>query len=202
MLPSFFDVHAHHPSLQGEKVFQQDVHSLGIHPWNVTIENIDRLIVEFDSKLMDNMFISIGECGLDKCCDAPLESQISIFKHQVEVSERLGLPLILHCVKAIDEVLQIKADMKTVQPWIFHGFRGKPQQLSQLLEKGFYFSFGMHYNVESLRQCPLDRMFFETDTCTDSVKKIYEKAANELDIPLLHLQNVIENNIKGVFYRK
>lgn len=188
------DVHCHHPAFRNEKVLQQDVHILGIHPWNVTYENIDILINEYDNKLMNNMFIGIGECGLDKLCKSPMEAQKKVFIHQIMCSEKFRLPLILHCVKAVDEVLAIKKEIKPQQPWIFHGFRGKAPQLLQLINNGFYISFGVHYNVDALKMCPLNRIFLETDDKNIFVGKVYEQVSKDLYISVGELEGIISNN--------
>ena len=56
---------------------------------------------------------------------APMELQLAVFKEQVKLSEKLGLPLIIHCVKAMDELLAVKKEFRPQQAWIWHGFRGK-----------------------------------------------------------------------------
>lgn len=117
----------------------------------------------------------VGECGLDRLCSTPYDLQLTAFEAQIQLSERLARPLILHCVRAIDDVLRLHRG--TRQPWIWHGFRGKPQQLQQLLDHGFYISFGLRYNTESLRQCPLDRLFLETDDISLPISPLYEQAA-------------------------
>lgn len=210
----FIDVHTHHGSLAGETVFQQDVHTLGIHPWHITAENIDNLILSFDQKLSENMFITcslqefiqndkgivaIGECGLDKLCHTPFPLQLRAFEHQVRKSEELHLPLILHCVKALDDVLQVRKQLRATQPWIFHGFRGKPQQLSQLLSKDIYPSFGFQYNKSSLLSCPLDKLLLETDDQSLPVSQLYESVAKDLNIPLQTLEEQIYYNINKVY---
>lgn len=193
------DIHTHHGSLDGERVIQQGVHSIGIHPWDITAESADRLIVEFENNLTDNRCISIGECGLDKLCDAPMDLQQRLFRYQIARSEELGLPVIIHCVKAMDELLHIRQELHPSRPWIIHGFRGKPQQLRQLLSHGLYVSFGINHNVASLLSCPPDRLFLETDDTDQSVSILYNKVCEELQIPLSTLENNIQENFLHVF---
>lgn len=198
----YYDCHTHHASLHGEIVFQQDVDNYGIHPWSVTHENVDNLIIEFDNNVINNVFICLGECGLDKCCDAPYELQKQVFRHQILKSEELHKPIILHCVKAIDDVLQLRKELRAVQPWIFHGFRGKPEQLKQLLLHGFYFSFGFHHNEEAVKACPFDRLLLETDESEDDIRKLYERVARARNIPLSTLLYIIGENVRNIFPSK
>ncbi len=197
----YIDIHAHHEALDNEKVVQQSVDSIGIHPWDVKRENAEKLILEWEDKLSERLFITaIGECGLDKVCDAPLDIQEYVFRHQIAKSESLGVPLILHCVKAQEEILRIRKDISPLQPWIFHGFRGKPQQLEQLIRAGMYVSFGVKYNADSLLSCPLDRLFLETDEVYQPIKTLYSEVASLRNITVEELQNTIEINFLTSFY--
>ena len=117
----------------------------------------------------------VGECGLDRLCTTPYDLQLAAFDAQIRLSERLARPLVIHCVRAIDDVLRLHRGVR--QPWILHGFRGKPQQLRQLLDNGLYISFGLRFNAESLRQCPPQRLFLETDDTPSPIATLYEQAA-------------------------
>ena len=117
----------------------------------------------------------IGECGLDRLCATPYDLQLAAFEAQIALSEELCRPIILHCVRALDDVLRLKRG--TTQPWIWHGFRGKPQQLQQLLDHGFYVSFGFRHHADSLRACPSDRLFLETDDTPAPIAPLYATAA-------------------------
>lgn len=187
------DFHSHYPSRAGELVIQQDVDSIGIHPWYIEEENIEEVINILVNKLEHNdnkQIKAIGECGLDRLSTVPMEVQKKVFIKHVELSERFHLPLIIHCVKCMNELLVIRKLCNPTQPWIWHGFRGKPEKLKQLLRAGFYISFGIKYNKESLLACPLDRMFLETDDNNSySVYKVYAQVANDLCITIEDLAN-------------
>ena len=101
--------------------------------------------------------LSLGskEYGMDRRWEMPLSEQEDAFRKHVLESEKAGKPLVIHCVRTLEEILRVRKDM--------HGFRGKPQQLQSLLSAGIYVSFGLHYNKESLLLCPLDMLFLETD---------------------------------------
>lgn len=108
--------------------------------------------------------LAIGEAGLDTLhSPLPVERQIELFRRHYELSERLAKPLIIHCVKAWSTLIGLHNLWKPTQPWIIHGFRGKPQLARQLLDHGFYLSFGLRYNQESYDITPLSRRFRETD---------------------------------------
>lgn len=168
----FLNIHTHQPLAEDEFT----VPSYGVHPWDVTAAmDIPQAIQAAIRGAESEGFFLIGECGLDRLCASPYDLQLAAFKEQIALSEQLQRPLILHCVRALDDVLRLKRG--TRQPWIWHGFRGKPQQLQQLLDHGFYVSFGFRHNAESLRTCPADRLFLETDDDPRPIRLLYATAA-------------------------
>ena len=189
----FLNIHTHHELPEGEKT----VLSVGLHPWYLTEDWMEKM-PEIEQMLM-NRESFVGECGLDRVCDTPYERQLAAFAAQITLSERLQRPLILHCVRALDDVLRLKR--RASQTWVFHGFRGKPQQLRQLLDHGFYVSFGFRYNEESLMLCPLDRLFLETDDAPRSIVPLYESVARLRKISVVELQEQLWTNLLGVMNR-
>jgi len=187
------DFHSHHPSRQGERVIQQDIDSWGIHPWNA---DTSTLPPHFPNDLP---YMAIGECGIDKLCGVELSTQINVFRQHILWSEELCKPLILHCVKAIDEMILLRRESKATQPWIFHGFRGKPQQMRSLLSFGFYISFGFQHNIQSLLTCPLENLLMETDEDKRSINLLYTETATLRGIPFNQLTTQMEENFQRLF---
>lgn len=168
------DIHTHTPHSNGiynlpfsklmsdANEWQNQNISVGIHPWDVT-EDWQKNIPYIIRWISQPQTKAIGEIGLDKIKGPRLSLQKEAFIEQALLAEKVQKPVIIHCVKAIDELLSIKKEINPQQRWIFHGFRGKPQQMQQLLNAGFYISFGEHFNAKSVKQCPIDRMFIESD---------------------------------------
>lgn len=148
--------------------------------------------------------ISLGgeECGMDRRWNIPLEEQEKTFRRCIAESEERGEPLVIHCVKALDEILRIHRDTKPTQPWMFHGFRGKPQQLQSLLAAGIYVSFGLKYNKESLILCPLDRMCLETDDDPSPIRPLYEEVARYKGISTEVLKEIMAENASILHKKK
>lgn len=152
------------------------VYSVGIHPWNVG-RVTDRSLRLLASLAAEPQVVAIGECGLDGVAEAVrsdyvaegcdrneiVGAQTELLRVHFALSERLGKPMILHVVKANDEILRLKKLWRPSQPWVIHGFRGKPQLARQLLDHGFYLSFGRRYNADSLALTPPSRLLRETD---------------------------------------
>lgn len=176
-------------------------YSFGIHPWEIDKweENIDQLS-QFIA--LDNC-LAVGEIGLDKLKGPEINKQIAVFKRQIHFSEEFHLPVILHCVKAWNELKVLKRELNPKQPWIFHGFT-KSTLTEEVLKEGIYISIGIAILTSptlqsALKNIPLDRLFLETDDADCSIEDIYAKVSELKNIPLSQLQNQLVENFKNVF---
>jgi TatD DNase family protein len=155
----------------------QKFFSTGFHPWRIKDDYTGENRVFLKKYSKEKRFVFIGECGLDKYVDTALDKQISVFEEQVQLSEEIQKPLIIHCAGRFNELLEIKKAIRPAQRWIVHGFRNKPQLAGQLLSAGCDLSFGEYFNAESLRITPFENLFLETDESILSISAIYTKAA-------------------------
>lgn len=144
--------------------------------------------------------ISLGaeEHGMDARWDIPLEEQERQFRQSICASEEQHKHLTIHCVRMLEHILRIRCEMKPRQPWVFHGFRGKPQQLQSLLSAGIYVSFGLRYNKESIQLCPLEMLCLETDDTQCPIKPLYEEIASLRGISIEHLQRAMIENARKI----
>lgn len=180
----FIDIHTHNKSEETTyAIFNSNGEpttgcaSVGIHPWDVdnNWEERFRTIKEL-AKAPD--ITAIGECGIDRAhSGAGLELQTEVFRAHITLSEELKKPLIIHCVKAVDNIISQYKECKPQQAWIIHGFRGKPQQAEQLTRAGLYLSLGEHFNAESAKVIPADKLFIESDESSTPVEEIYAAVA-------------------------
>ena len=177
--------------------------SIGIHPWYVTADDIEQQTewIKYTA-INDKRVIAIGECGTDKLCNTDMNIQNKAFCNCITLSEELKLPLIIHSVKTYNEIIRLQKSIKPKQPWIIHGFRGKPEQALQYTSKGFYLSFGKLYNAESIKIIPLDKLLFETDEYTGNITEIIRSAAETLDIPSDKIQDIASENAKRLFFNR
>ena len=86
-------------------------------------------------------------------------------------------PLIIHCVGYFNELLALKKKWNPTQLWIIHGFRGKPELAAQTLKSGCALSYGEHFNAESVRLTPIEKIFVETDESILNINEIYQNIA-------------------------
>ena len=207
------DIHTHRlPNAPGQAIenclpdaFQaqpEGWYSVGLHPWYVDkyVWNDDAFRSSFETILRHPQVLAVGEAGLDKLASVPLSFQLEVFRYQATLAETTSKPLIIHVVKAVDELLALHKELKPAVPWIIHGFRGKNAQAASYLRHGFYLSFGEKYNAETLRQVPVDRLFLETDESKESIMRLYERAADERGISAQTLRESVARNIRKVFF--
>ncbi|MDD4971547.1 MAG: TatD family hydrolase [Paludibacter sp.] len=160
---------------EAENVFASDENgffSVGFHPWYAD-EFSTILLNKLTAWTSDSRFVALGECGLDKNSQVPFDMQIRVLEIQIALSEKTCKPMIIHCVSSFNELFELKKKLNPHQLWIIHGFRGKPQLASQALHAGCALSFGEHFNPESVRLTPIDRLFIETDESVQPVSEIY-----------------------------
>lgn len=155
-----------------------------------------RLLTE---ALFDPSVIALGEAGLDKNIETSLSLQTEVFIEQVKLSEDFRKPLIIHCVKAWDELLAVKKELNPQMPWVIHGFRGNGALAEQLIRKGFFLSFGAKFNPEALRVAWPDYMLLETDDSDILIEDVYVEVANALDLSIDLLVLTLRNKVKEVF---
>lgn len=209
-MDKLLDIHTHHRPLHPFEAIQncapeeflplsEGFYSVGIHPWKVK-EAGELQWQCLEEALHHPQVLAVGEAGLDRCTDVPLALQQEAFVRQARLAEQVGKPLIIHLVRAADELFRLHKLLHPSQPWIIHGFRGKPQQASQLLRAGFYFSFGERYNIETVRIVPLDRIFLETDEADPKIlPEIFHQISLARGISSALLASTLESNQQKVF---
>ena len=138
--------------------------------------------------------VAIGEAGLDRLVACPMERQIQLFTRQTCLAEELSKPLIIHCVRAWEELIACRKAIRPRQPWLIHGFRGKAPLATQLLRQGFYLSLGHYFQPEAAQAAWPDRLFLETDEAKVSIQSVYERVAEALAIDLRALCDQIQRN--------
>ena len=179
-------------------------YSIGIHPWYIDENRLESDLNSIKNKLQLKECIALGECGLDKRIETPLEVQISVFEKQIALAEKYQKPLVLHLVGAFEELLAIKKRLKVSVPMIIHGFSKNQQVAKQLIENGFYLSFGKYLlrnpELEAVFQSiPNDKFFLETDTIDETIEEVYALAAKYKNRSIEDLIEMVNSNFKTVF---
>jgi len=156
--------------------------SIGLHPWYATLDKLEIQLKYLRVLAKQANVKLIGECGLDNLRGENMEHQILILTNQITLAEELKKPLILHCVKAFSELIEIKERLKVKVPMIIHGFNKNEELGKQLMAKGFLLSFGASILKTNSGAGKLiqqsEKFFLETDDSEISIEEIYQAAAN------------------------
>ena len=203
--------------------------TVGIHPDDsigTSAESIDW--GKFEELAKRPKVVAIGECGLDYSSIQYSVSSIEytnetkrqkgLFLKQLELAQKLRLPLSIHVRDAYEDMLEIATQIKV--PTVFHCFSGTISYLESLLTNpNFYFSFAGNItfkNAESIRDLaklvPLDKILVETD-CPFlapephrgktnepvNVKIVAEKLAEVKEIGFEELSEITTQNAKKLF---
>ena len=214
----FIDIHTHTEE-SSESLLQiinlnlespcpkQGFYSYGIHPWALDDADFqaEKALQTLEEKLKLPQVLALGEAGLDKIHKATFEQQNKLFERQIELSEALQKPMILHDVRSHNEIIALRKKREAQQPWIVHGFNGTEQDIQQLTGQGMYLSVGealLHPErkiYKSFKFIDLDFLFLETDMAEIEIESIYEAAAKLLETDIVTLKKQIFTNFARLF---
>lgn len=208
----FINIHSHHkPQLKNEFVLRNAYLSLssesiqnlpyavsvGLHPWYLqqmtVIECTDKLIELASSEKV----MAIGEIGIDRAIDTPVQKQLTYFEAQLNIARALQKPVIIHAVKSYGDLVPFLK--KTKVPFIFHQFQGNEQQAKELLKYNAFLSFGKNLfepkSEQTFKTVPLENIFLETDTLHHlHIADIYRKAAELKEMHIDELKSIVFHN--------
>jgi TatD DNase family protein len=172
--------------------------SAGLHPWYAAQLSLEKLSFALDLCASNLHLNAFGETGLDKACNIPFRLQLDVFELHLKKATEHSKPLILHCVKAWDELIEIVAKYPVIK--ILHGYTGSEELTNRLVKKGFYFSVGEAILKpdskigRSIQMIPTSALFLETDTSKFPIQDIYHAAAIALHIGEQELRGCIFEN--------
>ena len=180
-------------------------YSIGIHPWYIVQDRVEADLAIIEGKLIERNCLAIGECGLDKRIEVPMLLQEMVFERQLLLAQKFNKAVVIHCVAAFQEVIEIKKRLNISVPMIIHGFSKNSQVANQLISNGFYMSFGKYLlkNTELeevFKSIPDNRFFLETDTIEEGIETVYELAAKYKGISVGDMQRLIHRNFGSVFH--
>lgn len=157
---------------------------VGLHPeevktdWREQLAELRQLLADDRSASADvptrGRFIAIGEVGLDYYWSREFEQeQLEAFEQQVRWSVETGLPLMIHCRKAQNEMVHLLRQYEAQLPGgVFHCFTGNRREAEELLSfDRFVLGVGgvstfksSHLREDLPAAVPLDRLVLETDS--------------------------------------
>jgi len=143
--------------------------SVGFHPTDAKNVTKDDLL-HLETLLKADKVRAIGDCGLDFYWDKEhIEQQIAVFEHQIELSKKYDLPLVIHMRDAQEktyEVLKPHAPLKGVM----HCYSGSKEMAERFLSLGLHISLGGPVTFKNAKVpkevakiVPSDKLLIETD---------------------------------------
>jgi TatD DNase family protein len=179
--------------------------SVGLHPWYIEPGKENKVIAWIKEAASLSSVLALGECGIDLKIGTAYGLQEKVFLKQAAIAEELKKPLVIHCVKAYQQLLNLLIQQKPSVRWIFHGYNHNEQVAGDLIKNGAYLSVGADLLKEnskirrSFPSLPPDRIFLETDDWQQPVWKLYAEAAKLLFMPEKDLKQRVLENFRACF---
>ncbi len=154
--------------------FNEIYYSVGLHPleakkWELSSKSTLKKSVQEDRKV-----VAIGELGLDFFKSNNKTQQIDALIPQMELAYELGLPVIIHCRDAANDMIDICNSLSKsgkCPKGVLHCWTGTPKEMEQFLDLGFYISFSgivTFPKAIEIHECakivPNDKYLIETDS--------------------------------------
>ncbi|MDR0448770.1 MAG: TatD family hydrolase [Treponema sp.] len=193
----------------------------GLWPWSLSITNREKMVMELEKDIiaLRKHICALGEFGLDHNRNHEnLEGERELMEMQMDMAQKLELPVIIHSRDAAKETAEVLARYPQVRG-VVHCFSYGPTELQSFLRLGYFISFAGNITYKNARNIqeackavPPDKLFLETDcpylapvphrgkpAHPGMVEEVYKKAAEirETDLPTLAEQ--IEENVKTLF---
>ena len=191
----------------------------GLHPCDVK-EDYLAVLEEIYNSISGRQIYAIGEIGIDLYWDkTTLAFQQDAFRKQIGWAKDLGLPIVIHCREAFNEVFEVlESERDEKLRGIFHCFTGNVEQAKQAIDLNFHLGIGGVATYKKsgldvvLSEIPLHNLVLETDSPylapvpfrgkpNESSYLIYiaQKLSDIYGVSVEEIANVTTENSKKVF---
>ena len=164
--------------------------------------------------------VAIGEIGLDYYWNKEnKELQKQAFAKQIELANKLELPIVIHSRDASIDTIQILKENPVSKKGIFHCCQLNQEMIRQALQLGFYISFAGPITFknsknaeEVVKMVPMDKILIETDSPylspepnrgkrndSRNVKFVAQKIADFKNIAIEEVAKITYENAMKVF---
>ncbi|MEG1793518.1 MAG: TatD family hydrolase [Rikenellaceae bacterium] len=178
-------------------------YTAGVHPWDTQCCDVNAIAKAIETT--ENI-IAIGEIGLDYAASKKNKNiQMLYFCEQIKEAAKRGLPIVIHSVKAWDDMLPtLKEYAPTIKGIMIHGFIGDKNTFHELIKIGAYISYGFDASaspktLETLKEIPLEKLFLENDASGGDIVELYQEVANLRNISVEELKKVIFDNFNKLY---
>ena len=222
-----YSIEASKEALQIADTHQNIYAIVGISPNDIPEQGteyeqiLNSQLQQIEELAMNEKVVAIGEIGLDYYWNKEnKEEQKLAFQKQIELANKLELPIVIHTREAVYDTLEIlKSKITPIKKGIFHCCPLNLDLIREGLKLGFYISFAGPITFknaknaqEAIQAVPLERILIETDspylapepkrgTRNDSrnVKYIAEKIAQVKGVTVEEIAKITYENAEKIF---
>lgn len=196
--------------------------SQGIHPHDAKLATLQAMEI-IKTRCSEPKMVAVGEIGLDfHYNNSPKETQINVFKEQLEIAIDQEKPVIIHSRDADEQMMDILATYapKMNKKGVIHSFTSGLELAETALDLGFYLGFNgiiTFKNAQNVRDvvkiCPLERLLLETDSpfltpvphrgkenSPANLPYICDKIAEIKDVPSREVASTCYKNSMNLFF--
>ncbi|NTU99008.1 TatD family hydrolase, partial [Candidatus Falkowbacteria bacterium] len=164
------------------------VHPLHLRPQTITHQDDDELppveikmggeepdYVMYEALAQDRKAVAIGEIGLDyhhfeegDDIEALKQKQKQVFIRFIELANKVGKPVAIHCWDAYSDLLDILTQHPAAKKGVIHSFVGGYKTAKKFIELGYVIglngviTYGDSFD-RLIKEIPLEHMILETD---------------------------------------
>ena len=195
--------------------------TVGMHPYYPE-KFTPKFVADMEEYAKSPKVVAVGEIGLDYHLPCDKEAQKQMFSAQLQIADKLGLPVTLHIRDAYQDALDVLTENKQYlnKPVVWHCYSGSAEFAKQLVKMGHYFSFGGAITFKNAKKeevllaIPTDRIMSETD-CPymaptpfrgprnepKMTKLVIEKMAQVYQLSFEEMEKILYQNTLKVFDR-
>lgn len=191
----------------------------GVHP--LYISTAPKLTLETVER---GNYSAIGEIGMDLRKNIPhlpdADLQMKVFSEQLDIAAEMSLPLIIHCVRAHEQLLRLIKNNGFSCGGVVHGFTGSLETARQWIKSGFKLGIGPFIvnprmtdrQRRMLGSVGIENILLETDAPNNyidqnfaigvpvSLHNTLETVASIYGIDVEKAADIIESNVHSLFF--
>ena len=217
-----YNIESSKKAIQIAKKYEQIYTTAGISPNDVEgiKDNVDESIFQIEEIAKNKKVVAIGEIGLDYYWNKEnKEIQKEVFIKQIEIANKLDLPIVIHTRDAFIDTIEILKQNNVNKKGIFHCCPLNQELVKEAVKLGYYISlsgvitFKNAKNVEEiLSLIPEDKLLIETDSPylspepfrgtrnnSMNVKYVAEKIAKIKNKTIEEIAELTNQNAKRIF---
>ncbi len=191
----------------------------GIYPSETTEVN-EQDFIDLKEELTKRKFKALGEIGADyHYFPDNKETQLAIFRRQVQIADELNLPIIIHARDCIQDIYDVLKSTPCRKKGVMHCYSGSVEMAKEFIKLGYFISFSgtvtfknNRRGVETLKGIDKNFIMCETDAPfltpvplrgkpnkSAYVKYVYEFCAEQLEMDLEEFKALVKRNYERLF---